>query len=134
MLGPIHILPMQPAGQEGWRIVAALMSRHIGGAWPQASPLSQPQQPHQKYQPPLQPQQQEGRVEQNVGPVQSPNQVNSDNGVKDVETKIEAEAEAEAENVDESPTFWTACPYCISIKGSMQSALSNQMGRVKPKC
>lgn len=74
--------------------------------------MSQPQQPHQKQQPPLQPQQQKGWVEQNVGPIQSPpNQVNIDNGVKEAET--ETEAEAEAENVDESPTFWTTCPYCF---------------------
>ncbi|XP_023745870.1 uncharacterized protein LOC111894036 [Lactuca sativa] len=76
-------------------------------SWPQAPSLSQPQQPHQKQQPPLQPQQQEAWVEQNAGPVHSPNQVNSDNGVKKKET------ETEAVNMDESPTFWTACPYCF---------------------
>ncbi|CAI9294440.1 unnamed protein product [Lactuca saligna] len=80
-------------------------------SWPQAPSLSQPQQPHQKQQPPLQPQQQEAWVEQDAGPVHSPNQVNSNNGAKEEET--ETETEAEAENVDESPTFWTACPYCF---------------------
>ncbi|KAL4555948.1 hypothetical protein LXL04_038582 [Taraxacum kok-saghyz] len=79
-------------------------------SWPQASPLSQLQQPQnlqqeqdQRRQEAQQQQQQEW-VEQNSAPIQLPNQVNSNNGVREEET--------EAENVDNLPTFWTACPYC----------------------
>ncbi|KAI3675820.1 hypothetical protein L1987_85416 [Smallanthus sonchifolius] len=56
-------------------------------------------------------QQQQEAAKQNAAPVQLPSQVNSNNGVREEETETETEAETEV--VDDSPTFWTACPYCF---------------------
>ncbi|KAI3770105.1 hypothetical protein L6452_01226 [Arctium lappa] len=83
---------------------------------PQPQPQRQPQQQLQKKQLPQElrqerEQQEQEPLEQNATPVQLPSQVNSNNGVR--EEEIESESEAASENVDESPTFWTACPYCL---------------------
>ncbi|KAL4555943.1 hypothetical protein LXL04_038577 [Taraxacum kok-saghyz] len=107
-------------------------------SWPQAPSHSQPQpshpqaqsqrQEHQHLQPSPQPQpklkperppqpqqeeqhQQQERPEQNATPVQPPTQINTNNGVSDKEE--ERVIESDSENVDASPTFWTACPYCL---------------------
>ncbi|KAI3770108.1 hypothetical protein L6452_01229 [Arctium lappa] len=85
---------------------------------PQAQHQPQPQmqqqlQQKQHNQQLQQEQEQQESLEQNASPVQLPGEVNGNNGVRDEE--IERETEAAAEDVvdDDSPTFWTACPYCF---------------------
>ncbi|MFS7985549.1 putative DnaJ domain, Chaperone J-domain superfamily [Helianthus anomalus] len=67
------------------------------------------QQQLQEEQRKQQEQQQQESLKHNAAPVQPPGQVNSNNGVREEET----ETETETEPVDDSPTFWTACPYCF---------------------
>lgn len=129
----------------------AVASTQSPFSWPQAPPLSQPQQQTQQHlqqeqQKQTQLQQQEQReqeqrqqerqqqeqreqeqrqqheqqqqepLQQNAAPVEFLSQVNSNiNGVTEEETEAETEAEPEevVEDVDDSPTFWTTCPYCF---------------------
>ncbi|KAL4555946.1 hypothetical protein LXL04_038580 [Taraxacum kok-saghyz] len=76
----------------------------------------QPQPPPSPPPPPLpqsQPQQQEQESpEHNASPTDLPPHVNNDNGVIDEDIEIETEEEP-AEIIDDSPTFWTSCPFCF---------------------
>ncbi|XP_071742390.1 uncharacterized protein [Rutidosis leptorrhynchoides] len=99
-------------------------------SWPQAPPVSQSQQQtlhfqqqeqqnqtQQQQQQEQQRQQHQDPIQQNAAPVELPSQVNSNvNGVNEEETEAETEAEPEevGEDVDDdSPTFWTTCPFCF---------------------
>ncbi|KAK1440262.1 hypothetical protein QVD17_06087 [Tagetes erecta] len=55
--------------------------------------------------------QQQESVKQKAAPDELPSQINSNNGARVEE--IDTEAETETEVMDDSPTFWTACPYCF---------------------
>ncbi|KAI3509428.1 hypothetical protein L1887_24692 [Cichorium endivia] len=88
-------------------------------SWPEAPPHSQPQPPQTQFQPQQQlqedlreqQQQQHESPEQNPTPVELPNHVDTNNDLSDEES--ERATNADSENIDTSPTFWTACPYCL---------------------
>ncbi|XP_076896983.1 uncharacterized protein LOC143550163 [Bidens hawaiensis] len=65
------------------------------------------QQQLQEEQRKQQEQQKQDSLNQNAAPVQN----NTNNGVREEETETELEPEPEPD--DNSPTFWTACPYCF---------------------
>ncbi|KAJ9561180.1 hypothetical protein OSB04_006340 [Centaurea solstitialis] len=85
-------------------------------SWPQPSPISPPPQAQQQRQEEHQHHhhQQQESLEQNAASVQLPSQDNGYNGAREEEEEeTEVETEEAAEDADDSPTFWTACPFCF---------------------